>query len=255
MKWLQPLFARLWSGLIYMIVSAFRLLQSLLKALLQALSTSLRWLFRRLRPGRRVFRFSLIVCLVWAGVVIWLTRTIYTFGEDDQAQSADVIIVLGSGLRRDNSPGDALWRRGRKAAQLYTDGYAPFILCTGGTTPGYSRSEAQGCRQVLTELGVPELVIVLEENSRSTEENALNAHEIMEERGWKDAVLVTDSFHMLRANWIFDTQGIIHYPSAAPSEWVSRRWYFQFTTRELIALHWQLVKEVLNLPVTYVPFG
>lgn len=247
MKWLQRLFARLWSGCVYVVASAFRLIRFFWKPL--------RWSFRRLRPGRRVFRFSLIFCMVWAGVVIWLARTIYTFGDDDQVQPADVIIVLGSGLRRDNSPGDALWRRGRKAAQLYADGYAPFILCTGGTTPGYSRSEAQGCRQVLTELGVPELMIVLEENSRSTEENALNAHQIMIERGWQDAVLVTDSFHMLRANWIFDTQGITHYPSAAPSEWVSRRWYFQFTTRELIALHWQLFKEAFNLPVTYVPFG
>lgn len=251
MKWIQRLFARLWSGFISMIEAVFRLL----KSLWQLLSKPLRWIRRRLRPGRRVFRFSLIFCLVWAGVVVWLGRAIYTFGDDDQAQSADVIIVLGSGLRRDNSPGDALWRRGRKAAQLYADGFAPFIMCTGGTTPGYIRSEAQGCQQVLTELGVPEQAVVLEESSRSTEENALNAHAIMRERGWEEAVLVTDSFHMLRANWIFSTQGIVHYPSAAPVEWVSRRWYFQFATREIIALHWQLVKEALNLPVTYVPFG
>lgn len=210
---------------------------------------------RRLWPGRRARRALLLAFVIWLCALIGLGAALERAGRDDRAQVADAIIVLGSGLRRDGSPGDALWRRSRWAAQRYADGLAPAIICTGGTTPGYARSEADGCRQVLQEFGVPAAAITLEDRSRSTEENALYAAEIMAARGWDDAVLVTDSFHMLRASWIFDAQGIVHYPSPAPRDWVRTAWYLRLAARELIALHWQLVKDALNLPFTSVPFG
>lgn len=206
--------------------------------------------------GRHIVAFIGLSAIVWVVVVVGLAAMIVVSGEQNQAQQADAIIVLGSGLRRDGRPGDALYRRSVWAAGLYREGYAPAVICTGGVGEGQRRSEASACAEVLQGRGVLPEAIYLDETSRSTEENALYSHEIMLERGWDEAIIVTDSFHMLRAGWIFDSRGdndgIVHYRSPVPRDWVRSYFYTRHFTREIVALHWQAFKDLLNLPVTYV---
>ncbi|PJF39112.1 MAG: hypothetical protein CUN55_15280 [Phototrophicales bacterium] len=201
---------------------------------------------------RKILQLFLIVIAVWLAVIIGLMVAIFTTGERDQAQPADVIIVLGSGLRRDGRPGDALYRRSLWAARLYQLDLADAIICTGGIGQGHVRSEASACAEVLRNEGVPTEAIVLEEQSRSTEENALFASQIMQTHGWQTANLVTDSFHMLRASWIFDIYGIQHFRSPVPRQWVRTHFFIRHFSREILALHWQAFKEIFNLPHTYV---
>lgn len=199
---------------------------------------------------RRLVIFAAISVMVWLVVVIGLALSIVAYGEMENAETSDVIVVLGSGLRRDGRAGDALYRRSVWGAQLYAQGMAPNIICTGGVGEGQRRSEADACREVLVSQGVPASVIYLEEQSRSTEENAIFSKLIMEENGWQTAILVTDSFHMLRADWIFDLEGFEHSQSPVPRAWVRNYYYQRHFTREILALHWQLFKTVLNLPIT-----
>ncbi|MDX1996013.1 MAG: YdcF family protein [bacterium] len=201
---------------------------------------------------KHLVRFVLVVGLVWGLVAVGLGLLVYTTGESDTSQPSDVIIVLGSGLRRNGSPGDALTRRSVWAAQLYQQGIAENIICTGGIGRNQRRSEASACREILLARGVPDSAILLEEQSKSTEENALYSAEIMAANDWSSAVLVTDSFHMLRADWIFDQVGVEHSRSPVPREWVRRLWYARLFTREIIALHWQAFQDVFNLNVTRV---
>jgi uncharacterized SAM-binding protein YcdF (DUF218 family) len=202
-----------------------------------------------LRIFLRVFAISVIV---WFFICCGLVTAVHFVGQMDRAQTADLIIVLGSGLRRDNEPGPSLIRRSQHAADLYRQGIAPFVLCTGGFTAGRTRSEADGCRQVLEAEGVPPDAIVLEERSRSTQENALYAHEIMQANGWVTATLVSDGYHLLRAGWIFGDQGITTYPSPAPTR-PRLSAYGSALLRELLAMHWQLLLNTFNLPFTYSP--
>lgn len=201
---------------------------------------------------RRLLIFVAISAVIWCSVVLVLTVLIWSYGGDNQAQEADVIVVLGSGLRRNGTAGDALTRRSRWGADLYFDGYAPVILCAGGYGYKSPRSEASACRDVLLAEGVPDDVIYLEENSKSTEENAINTQKILEDEGWEDIILVTDSFHMLRAQWIFSDQGIKFYRSPVPGNQVLKRYFIRHFIREIVALHWQAAKDVFDLPFTRV---
>lgn len=201
---------------------------------------------------KRLLWIVIVGMVVWVGVVVALAVSIENTGQDDQAQDADVIVVLGSGLRRDGRPGDALYRRSVWASELYQDGYAPHIICTGGVGEGQRRSEADACREVLESRGVPPEVIHLEAQSRSTEENAIYAGRLIAANGWQEVLLVTDSFHMLRASWVFEARGIPHVSSPVPREWVRDYFYNRHFTREILALHWQAFKEVFNLPLTNV---
>jgi uncharacterized SAM-binding protein YcdF (DUF218 family) len=199
----------------------------------------------------RIVRVAGVIVLVWLSISILLGVAVIVEGTADHAKPSDVIIVLGSGLRRDNSPGPALMRRSRHAAELHARGIADTIICTGGQTAGRTMSEASGCRSILLAEGVPDSAILLEERSRSTEENALFAHQIMRENGMETAVIVSDGYHLLRAAWIFQQEGIQAVTSPAAA--LGPRTLLIAVSREVIALQWQAFKTVFNLPFTYVP--
>lgn len=203
------------------------------------------------RLARRKFIRGLVVFfLIWAIVCGVLGVMLVMAGNQSDAQKSDVIIVLGAGLKRNGDPGDALYRRSVWAAQAYQTGLAPAILCTGGISEHQSRSEAEACRELILAEGVPSEAIFLEDQSHSTEENAINAKHIMEERGWQTAIIVTDSFHLLRADWIFTAYGVPHTRHPVPRTWVRWTWYTAGAAREIVAMHWFLVKQALNLPQT-----
>ena len=206
---------------------------------------------RRRWLKRGLLGFGAILA-VWLAVAFLLGVAAYSQGRMDHAEPSDVIVVLGSGLRRDNSPGPALYRRAIKAADLYAQGIAPSIICTGGIAANRTRSEADACAEILVDQGVPASAIVLEERSRSTIENALFTRDIMAERGWNTAVVVSDGYHLLRASWIFGDLGLNVVTSPAETDPPP---YTLFTSlaREVAALHLQALISLFNLPITHVP--
>jgi uncharacterized SAM-binding protein YcdF (DUF218 family) len=201
---------------------------------------------------RRLRRWLLIAAGIWLAFDVVLTLIVFVYGLTDRAQPADVIIVLGAGLKPDLSPNDALIRRAEHAAELWKQQYAPMIICSGGYTQHYSRSEADGCAEVLRQQGVPADRIILEQRSRSTEENAAYSRELMIAHGWKTALVVSDGYHLLRTTWIFAQMGLnfTTSPAALPPFFDLLR----SLAREVVALHWQLFKTIFGLPYTYVPW-
>ncbi len=201
-------------------------------------------------PLKVVLRVVVLIVGLWLLIAVLLAVAVFITGEIHTPQQADTLIILGAGLRPDGRAGDALTRRSLWAAEAYADGYAPHIICTGGITESRPRSESAACRALLIENGVPPEAIFIEERSRSTIENALYAHEIMRANGWQSALLVTDSFHMLRASWIFRSQGITHSTYPVPRNRMRISVYSVSLLREIAALHWQTLIEVFNLPFT-----
>jgi uncharacterized SAM-binding protein YcdF (DUF218 family) len=204
-----------------------------------------------LAKHRRIRQAVLLAFILWLWVVLVLVLVIDAYGHHDNAHPADVIIVLGAGLRSDNTPGPALIRRTTHAAELWKAGFAPVIICSGGKPGIRTRSEADACAELLRGDGIPATAIVLEDRSRSTEENAFESKTIMDAHGWQTAIIVSDKYHLFRANRLFRNAGIPAYTSPAPSD-PGPLEYVVFVAREIVAFHWQLLKEALNLPITYV---
>lgn len=212
--------------------------------------------FRRVRAGvsfRRLLRWMLLALAAWIILALLLALTIHIYGRVERdLEPADVIIVLGAGVRADGRAGPALTRRSTHAADLWQDGLAPFIICSGGT-PGHTRrSEAAACAEILRGRGIPAEAIFLEDASRSTEENALQSRQVMAANGWRTAILVSDGFHMLRAEWIFRLRGMEVSPGPVVDSRPGALEYTLQVGREVVALHWQVFKEIFNLPITYV---
>ena len=173
------------------------------------------------------------------------------YGYVDQTQPADVIVVPGAQVTSNGQPGTSLARRAAHAAALYQQGYADYVLCTGGIGDNPPSEARAACGRVM-ELGVPPEAIVYEENAHSTEENAAFTAAIMRARGWRSAILATDGFHLFRAAWMFQRAGITVYPSPAqitggPMDTVER---LGREVREVFGLAWYGAKVLLNADVT-----
>jgi uncharacterized SAM-binding protein YcdF (DUF218 family) len=193
--------------------------------------------------------------LALLGVVLfaWLWVQIDRFGQVDRARRADVIVVLGARVWPSGRPSDALARRTLHAVKLYQEGLAAAIICSGGLGT-HPPTEAQAAARLAMDQGVPSEAIVLEDKGHSTEESAFFVSEIMHARGWQRAIVVSDAYHLWRANLLFGQAGVEAYPSPAHDERypLRRRVYFYQLGREVVAVAWYYVKSWLGLPITHV---
>ncbi len=209
-------------------------------------------LLRRLRRSR-IIRILLVVFLVWLAVSIVLAIAVHTYGYEDNVTDSDTIIVLGAGLTRSGNATGAQRNRTRRAAELWHEGHAPNVICTGGSPWYTDNSEAQACKDILVAAGVPADVIFLEARSRSTQENAIYSKEIMDAQGWTTALVVSDRYHLFRANWLFNSTGIDAVTTPNSVGYLPPLLYVRYVLREVAALEWQAFSNLLNLPYTYFP--
>ena len=112
----------------------------------------------------------------------------------------DSIIVLGSGLIGDKVP-PLLAQRLTKGKTIYDQFQGrPKLIVSGGQGADELTSEAAAMANYLIEQGVPEEDILIENRSRTTFENLTFSKAILEKEGLeKDVLVVTNSFHALRA--------------------------------------------------------
>ena len=107
--------------------------------------------------------------------------------------------------------------RVRTAARLFHARKGEVIVVTGGNLPWspIAVSEAQLIKTLLGEWGVPAASVVLEEASRNTRENGLNARVLMDALACDTSLLVTSAAHMKRAVAVFEKLGMAVFPVSA----------------------------------------
>ena len=167
---------------------------------------------RRVRRLIRLLAGGLAALALFHLLWFWLAYSYVSTGnEHDQAVPSDVIIVLGCPSYERNviskTFSACVQARARHAARLYHRELAPYIIPTGGFT-GPPPSEAGAMAQIMREDGVPASAIVLEEQARSTVQNIQLSRAIMQERGWRTAILVTEPHHIKRAGFIANDAGL-----------------------------------------------
>ena len=201
-------------------------------------------------------RLAVLWRLALTGPALWLASlaVIDGYGLQDQAQPADAIVVLGSRVYPGGRPGPSLTRRTQHAVALYGRGLAPYIICSGGLGPA-PPTEAEAACELAVRLGLPPAAVILEGQSHSTEENALYTAALMRARGWTTAIVVSDGYHLYRADLLFRRAGVIAYVSpaqatAGPMYPVER---YARGSRELAALIWYWGKSAAGRQVTDFP--
>lgn len=130
----------------------------------------------------------------------------YSLKKIEDLPCADAIVELGGGMSEGlcisnfpyaeiMAPGDRAWH----SARLWRANKAPLLLPTGGNV-------RTADMPLLVALGIPATQILIEEQARNTEENAIFTEKVLLERLQKaeaNVLLVTSFSHMRRAMMIF----------------------------------------------------
>jgi uncharacterized SAM-binding protein YcdF (DUF218 family) len=180
--------------------------------------------------------FTISLCVVSFSVLmkfyffrsIWLTILLFLIGfstvfifsyyyKDDyrllieNKKSIEAGTVLGAAVWGGNRPSPVLRERINKGYELYSNGIIKKIILTGGGSPG-EMTEAEVSKRELLKKGINERNIIIENKSNSTLEQItyLNSN-YYRKNNWKETVIISDNFHLLRTKQICKFFGINAY--------------------------------------------
>lgn len=129
-------------------------------------------------------------------VHVWRTS------RQDGARPAQAVIVLGA-AQFDGRPSAVLRARLDHAAALYHRRIAPVVVVTGGKADGDRFTESAASANYLHTKGVPDQAILREATGRTSWQSlAASARFLINDRGIRDVVLVSDPFHAARIKGI-----------------------------------------------------
>jgi len=164
----------------------------------------------------------------------WVSIRIERQATRDEAQPADVILVLGAAEYR-GRPSPVLKARLDHALDLYRRRLAPRIMTTGGAGGDPVFTEGDVGRDYLTGQGVPPEAIVVEKEGASTVASTALAGEIMRRMGLQSAIVVSDGYHIYRVKKMLEGRGLTVYGSPRPER-----------ARDSLAYRWNYVKQAVG---------
>ena len=141
---------------------------------------------------------------------------------------ADAALVLGSSVQN-GEPSPIFKGRLDTAVDLYKRGVVSEIMVSGGVTREGEPSEAQAGAQYLLGKGVPPAHIVRENAARSTHDNIALGTSVLSGLGLKSWIVVSDPYHLRRAQMLAEDMGIPFDCVAVPQ---SSRTSFSFLMDE-----------------------
>lgn len=149
--------------------------------------------------------FARIVLSLALAAVLVVAIDYRTIPAGNTAQSHfDTIIVLGYPAKLDGTPTPEQRERVLKGVREYKAGVAPRIIMTGGAAHN-AFTEAHVMAELALTQGVPASALVEEPQAQNTIQNIFYSAQIMHQRNWSSAEIVSSPSHLPRAALILQT--------------------------------------------------
>jgi uncharacterized SAM-binding protein YcdF (DUF218 family) len=173
----------------------------------------------------------LLIFALWISTV----ALIVIAGNYPNLRKADAILVLGA-AQWNGRPSPVLRARLDHALLLHRKGYAPYLVFTGGVGPRDTLSEGEVARRYAMKNGIDSLIILVEREGVTSAASVTAAATLMHERGLTSALVVSDSYHMLRVELLARRSGLIAYRAPAPNSPIDRvpSHYWRYVLRESV---------------------
>ena len=165
----------------------------------------------------------LLLSILLLGYLFYVAKQIERQSTIEEAQEADIIIVLGAAEYR-GKPSPVLQARLNHALLLYDKELAPLIMTTGGAGGDPVYTEGEVGRAYLAQHGVPAESILVEPQGETTAQSVDAAVEMMSRRNLHSAIVVSDGYHIYRVKRLLEAHGIKVYGSPRPTSGARSRW-------------------------------
>jgi len=179
-----------------------------------------------------------IAMFIWLLSISPVSNTLLRWLESDyvipQNPQGDVIILLGERVDSHvpdifgiGTPSGTTLNRMLAAAKLQMNKDIPIIVSHGKDFKS-SLSKGSVIERYLVEFGIPRSMIILEERSRNTFENAKYSIEICTKNEFKVPILVTSAYHLKRSILCFNKieKKVVAYPAHFLS-WKNREYSWE----------------------------
>jgi len=206
----------------------------------------------KLKNSRKIA--ALLICVVLfqlaaVGYLIIYYRVVVTyspriFSKVGQVPFKYTVIVLGAGVKSDGTLSTALLERLEKAVQLYEAGCVEKFLLTGDHRNSYD--EVNTMRKYLESCKIPKNRIFLDSAGFCTYDSLVRGNKIFR---IKDAVIVSQAFHLPRAVYIACNVGINAAGCNADRYWYNKSW---FIIREQLAMIKDYFSVNLEIPPKFL---
>jgi uncharacterized SAM-binding protein YcdF (DUF218 family) len=135
-------------------------------------------------------------------------------------QKADAIVAVSGGNTA---------VRTAEAIRLYENGWADMLIFSGAALDEYSPSNAEVMRTQAIKAGVPADDIIIEQDSRTTHQNANNVVRLFKEHNVNQIIVVTSPYHQRRAGLEFQhlaggSLSVRNHPAANDPDWSAVWW-------------------------------
>lgn len=176
---------------------------------------------------------SVLLYFVVSLVQVWNT------GRDDSflksRSTVDAIVVLGA-AQYDGRPSPQLRARLDHVVTLWNLPVAPVVVVTGGKQSGDRFTEAEASRDYLVSRGLPVEVIVIESRGESTYQSLEAVRDEARVNQWQRVVLVSDPYHLKRAQLVAAELGMPAEVSATRDGVVSGSGALRRNVREALGI-------------------
>ncbi len=172
------------------------------------------------RAKKRGMRRALVVLFLLLPVLLLaylfhVAKQIENQSTSDETHKADVIIVMGA-AEYNGRPSPVLQGRLNHALLLYLQGFAPYILTTGGAGGDPEFTEGGVGRAYLTRHGVRSEAIITENRGATTVQSLDSAAETMHRMNLHSCIVVSDGYHIYRVKRLLQAHGFKVYGSPRP---------------------------------------
>lgn len=170
------------------------------------------------RLGTRLYLFiSLFAAYMLSLMAIYLLSAALNLLHWKKRRGADYVVVLGAGVIGTRVT-PLLAARIERGIELLHSNPGAVLIMSGGQGPGEDVAEGEAMARYAEEKGVGIEKIIIENRSKSTEENLLFSSRLMEKDRPK-VVVVTTSYHVFRALLLAKQQGLKCVGFGAKTKW------------------------------------
>lgn len=188
----------------------------------------------------KIGKLILSLFALWLVSFIIVVTILITSAISDKEQQVDCIITLGAGLKGE-TPTLVLVERLNYTIEYFNENPDTKIIVSGGQGPGETITEAEAMKRYLIDSGIPQDVILKEEQSTSTYENMIFSKKLYERTfgtRLKKVMIITNDFHMFRSKMLAKRADLEPYGISSGTPWYI---YPNVLLREYFALFKSLI--------------